>query len=541
MVTLTATPSPGYVFSGWSGDASGTANPITVTMTAAKNITANFTIKQFALTVAATNGTVTKSSNQSTYDSGAVVTLTAIPSAGYVFSGWSGDASGTSNPVAVIMNSAKNVTANFAIKQFTISISAANGTVAKSPGQASYDSGTVVTLTATPSAGYVFSGWSGDAIGTSNPISVTVNSAKNVTANFAIKQFAVSITAANGSVTKVPDQATYDSGSVVTLTASPSADYRFTGWSGDVSGSATPATVTMTGPKSVVAGFALLPPDVPALVSPANNAANIGLDTTLAWSTAARASLYRVQLSRSQSFLDTVFDDSAVFGLTRAVGPLTNGVTYYWRVEAKNSGGMSAWSAPWSFATLPPVPPQPLLVAPADTSRLHADSAVFSWHKTPATDRYALEIAGDSLFSKTILLDSSVTDTTRTLKALANNAAYWWRVRGRNISGWGAYSAVFRFTVELPVTAVLPKSFSCAMSGMANSRLSIRYALPVAARVTIRLFGAQGRLLAILHDGEQGAGYYCIPLNRIAAASGMCFLDFKAGKFEVKRKMPLFW
>ena len=40
---LTAVPAGGYVFSGWSGDASGTTNPLTVTMNANKSITATFT------------------------------------------------------------------------------------------------------------------------------------------------------------------------------------------------------------------------------------------------------------------------------------------------------------------------------------------------------------------------------------------------------------------------------------------------------------------------------------------------------------------
>ncbi|MCX6879914.1 MAG: hypothetical protein NTW21_39835 [Verrucomicrobia bacterium] len=41
--TLTATPSPGYLFTGWTGDASGTANPLSVLMDSDKTITANFT------------------------------------------------------------------------------------------------------------------------------------------------------------------------------------------------------------------------------------------------------------------------------------------------------------------------------------------------------------------------------------------------------------------------------------------------------------------------------------------------------------------
>lgn len=46
-----------------------------------------------------------------------------------------------------------------------------------------YAAGTQVTLTATPAAGSVFSGWSGDATGT-GPCTLTVNAAKTITATF---------------------------------------------------------------------------------------------------------------------------------------------------------------------------------------------------------------------------------------------------------------------------------------------------------------------------------------------------------------------
>ena len=40
---LTATPADGYTFTSWSGDATGSTNPITISMSDNKNITANFT------------------------------------------------------------------------------------------------------------------------------------------------------------------------------------------------------------------------------------------------------------------------------------------------------------------------------------------------------------------------------------------------------------------------------------------------------------------------------------------------------------------
>lgn len=59
------------------------------------------------------------------------------------------------------------------------------GSVSASPSQASYAEGTVVVLTATPQAGWVFVGWSGDASGTANPLQVTMSANKVIVASFA--------------------------------------------------------------------------------------------------------------------------------------------------------------------------------------------------------------------------------------------------------------------------------------------------------------------------------------------------------------------
>jgi uncharacterized repeat protein (TIGR02543 family) len=61
----------------------------------------------------------------------------------------------------------------------------------------------------------------------------------------------------SGSVAKSPDAASYASGTVVTLTAAPAPGFTFTNWSGDLSGTTSPTTITMTGNKTVTAVFAL--------------------------------------------------------------------------------------------------------------------------------------------------------------------------------------------------------------------------------------------------------------------------------------------
>ena len=98
------------------------------------------------------SGTVTRNPNAASYPSGTVVTLTANAAAGFVFSGWSGDLSGSANPATITMSANRTVTATFTPQTggpFTLTISVTgSGSVSRSPNQATYPNGTVVTLTA---------------------------------------------------------------------------------------------------------------------------------------------------------------------------------------------------------------------------------------------------------------------------------------------------------------------------------------------------------------------------------------------------------
>ena len=190
-VTITSVPNTGYTFANWTDLASGavvSSSPnFTFALTANRTLVANFLLNNYTLTVNAVNGTVSKAPDQATYNHGSNVVLTATPAAGYVFSSWTGDATGTTNPLTVNMTSNKNITANFTaipVNSYTLTVNAVNGSVAKVADQPTYTSGSTVVLTATPATGYTFSSWSGDATGSVNPLTVTMNANKNITANF---------------------------------------------------------------------------------------------------------------------------------------------------------------------------------------------------------------------------------------------------------------------------------------------------------------------------------------------------------------------
>ena len=71
----------------------------------------------------------------------------------------------------------------YVVKNYDVSIETTEGgTVSYAGG--SIQAGQTVTVNATPSDGYKFTGWSGDATGNENPLTVTVYSNTNITANF---------------------------------------------------------------------------------------------------------------------------------------------------------------------------------------------------------------------------------------------------------------------------------------------------------------------------------------------------------------------
>lgn len=106
-----------YLMTNWTGDFSGNQNPLVFDIT--RNITVGAVFETGTkpkLTVATSGqGTVEISPKRTNdiYNYGEVVTLTPNPNPGFIFSGWSGDLSGANNPVVIVMDRAKTITANF--------------------------------------------------------------------------------------------------------------------------------------------------------------------------------------------------------------------------------------------------------------------------------------------------------------------------------------------------------------------------------------------------------------------------------------------
>lgn len=188
LVTLTATNNTGWTFLYWTNGASGTNPETTVVMNQSNNVLAVFgTTLNLATNYAL--GQVLADPPNRPFPFGSVVTLTALADPGSYFFGWAGLLTNFASPVTLTVTNATGLTALFAalagdqVSLVTLSVNGGGG-VQANPARNVYTNGELITLTAWNSSNRIFSHWTGDATGTLNPLPVTMNSSKLITANY---------------------------------------------------------------------------------------------------------------------------------------------------------------------------------------------------------------------------------------------------------------------------------------------------------------------------------------------------------------------
>lgn len=228
-------------------------------------------------------------------------------------------------------------------------------------------------------------------------------------------------------------------------------------------------------------------PDVPLLISPANNATGALNPVTVIWKGALRTEKYWIQLADNPGFSNPIIDDANVIDTIKQLPFLSNYTHYYWRVKAINIGGESDWSSVNSFRTLG-LPFSSTQLFPLNNSiNQPIDSLRFIWRITgeqndiPGNKKvkitnlevedlesgknlvnkeyqtkvvltpesilnYEILIVTDTLSMNVFFNDSTLSDTTIAISGFSNLTEYFWKIRGKNENGWGEYSAWYNFT-----------------------------------------------------------------------------------------------
>lgn len=249
-----ANPATGYHFDHWNDNIGSSTRSIKILSDT--SFTAFFDINVYTLNVSSANSTMgIASSDTNHYTHGSIAILTATPNYGYHFTQWSdGD---TTNPRLYTMTQNKTLTAQFAINQYTVSVTSdtMRGNVS---GSGTYNYLSNTTFTAIPNYGYHFASWNdGD---TTNPRTITITSDTAIEAIFLPNLYTVNLYSPDsfGTISidsinylNTVNSVTFPYLDTITLTANPNYGYYFDQWNdGDTTN---PRQVVVTGNLSFVA------------------------------------------------------------------------------------------------------------------------------------------------------------------------------------------------------------------------------------------------------------------------------------------------
>ena len=265
--TLTATANTGYHFVNWTkgGTAVSTNATYTFTVTEAGAYVANFELNTYAVTATAnpTAGGTVAGAGTYTHGTTATMTATAATGAGYHFVNWTKgtDVVSTNATYSFTVTEATELVANFALNNYTITVSANPTAGGTASGAGTYTYGQTATLTATAATGYTFTNWKkdGQVVSTSATYELTVTDGGAYVANFALNTYTITATASPAAGGTITGAGTYAHGESATLTATAATGYTFTNWTknGTVVSTNAEYTFTVTGAAAYVANFTL--------------------------------------------------------------------------------------------------------------------------------------------------------------------------------------------------------------------------------------------------------------------------------------------
>jgi hypothetical protein len=186
VVTVTATPNPGWSFIHWLGDADGTTDTINITITSRQNCKSDFWHNLFQ-TVTGNGSYLLNHKLHFIRMERLFVFLQYATRQLFWYLGQCHERK--YNPLYFTITATEsNHVISFAPlpanKVALTVVPKGRGRVAISPQANSYDVGSVVTINAIPEAGKTFIGWSGSVTNKQNPLVLTLNQSQIIEANF---------------------------------------------------------------------------------------------------------------------------------------------------------------------------------------------------------------------------------------------------------------------------------------------------------------------------------------------------------------------
>ena len=242
IATLTATPNENYTFLCWSDGIA--SNPRNVTVSGQAHYKALFHfngLPQHTITVTSNDPLLGTVAGGGTYPEGSTIDIKAMPNANAVFTSW--DDGNTDNPRSIVVTQDMEFKAIFTeVELFTITVRAENPLLGTTYGGGIYPANQVISIGATPTNGFHFSGWQDGNM--NNPRTIVVTNDAEYIASFSqnpVQTYTVTVLY-DENQGFILGAGNYNAGATASLAAIPADGYVFQKWSDE----------TIDNPKTVL-------------------------------------------------------------------------------------------------------------------------------------------------------------------------------------------------------------------------------------------------------------------------------------------------
>ena len=287
------------------------------------------------------------------------------------------------------------------------------------------------------------------------------------------------------------------------------------------------------------------PPLAASSPSPANNATGISLSPTLSWSCSdpdGDALTYDVYFGTNSN--PTTVVSSGQSGTTFSESGLSNSITYYWKIVAKDSKGATTDGPVWNFTTISPTPVE----LTAFSAKLIIGFTVqLNWSTATEVNNYGFDIERSSdinTWQKIGFVSGSGNSNSPKSYSFKDSptggSLFNYRLKQIDIGGgFKYYDPVSISLAELNEPQLLQNS-----PNPFNPSTIIKFYIPSSSNVTIKIYNILGREIITLFNEQTTAGYHNVYWNGKNSrgervASGIYLYRLTAGSFSQTKKMNL--
>ncbi len=189
-----------------------------------------------------------------------------------------------------------------------------------------------------------------------------------------------------------------------------------------------------------------------------------------------------------------------------------------------------------------PIPP--VLVSPLTGTGI-IRNPLLVWQSSATATSYHVQVSTFSTFIS-VLIDTTVADTTMQLAPLAAGTRCFWRVSAVNQYGAGDFSAAAAFVVGDLISGMeamlsVPSEFGLSQNypNPFNPTTAISYQLSAVSFVSLKILDILGRDVATLVQEQRQPGFYTVRWDAAGLPSGVYFCRLQAGGFVDTKKMIL--